>query len=368
MAFARFSTMQRPEACLIGWMREALQRMEVGTEPSGDGFRPGEAAVWWRGMFRLAAAHGVAGVVWPVVGRLSGAAAPPREVRLAWACHVQRLENRWLMQRTAVGRLAALSREEGLPMLLLKGYGLSLLYPEPALRPCGDVDVWFFGRRREADRCLAARFGAPVRAFDGHHTTFRVGSVTVENHGALFDPRTHASNARLEPLFERLAASDRATVDVGGESVSLPPPQFEALYLLRHAAVHFAGAGFGLRHLADWRQFIACRGGQVDWSLLAEQSGILKMGAFLDCLDALCVDHLGLDAAAVPRPARDEELEGRVLEEILQRPDVSLPPLPGRLLRWWRSRWKHRLAYDEPLLSAFLRSAWAHAVVRSAKD
>ena len=161
MAFARFSIMQRPEACLIGWMREALQRTAVGTEPSGDGFRPGEAAVWWHGMFRLAAAHGVAGVVWPAVGRLSGAAAPPREVRLAWACHVQQLEKRWLAQRDAVVRLAALSREEGLPMLLLKGYGLSRLYPVPALRPCGDVDVWFFGRRREADRCLAERFGPP---------------------------------------------------------------------------------------------------------------------------------------------------------------------------------------------------------------
>ena len=112
MTFARFSTMQRPETCLIGWMREALQRTAVGTEPSGDGFRPGEAAVWWHGMFRLAAAHGVAGMVWPVVGRLSGAAAPPREVRLAWACHVQLLEARWLAQRDTVVRLAALSREE----------------------------------------------------------------------------------------------------------------------------------------------------------------------------------------------------------------------------------------------------------------
>lgn len=245
MAFARFSIMQRPEACLIGWMREALQRTAVGTELSGDGFRPGEAAVWWHGMFRLAAAHGVAGVVWPVVGRLSGAAAPPREVRLAWACHVQQLEKRWLAQRDAVVRLAALSREEGLPMLLLKGYGLSRLYPVPALRPCGDVDVWFFGRRREADRCLAERFGPPERAFDGHHTTFRIGRVAVENHACFFDPRTHASNVRLEPLLERLAVSGPAAVDVGGERVLLPSPQFGALHLLRHAAVHFAAAGFG---------------------------------------------------------------------------------------------------------------------------
>ncbi len=172
--------MQRPEACLIGWMREALQRTAVGKEPPEEGFRPGETAVWWHDMFRLAAAHGVAGVVWPVVGRLS--AALPREVRLAWACHAQLIENRWCAQRTVVARLAALSREEGLPMLLLKGYGLSLLYPEPALRPCGDVDVWFFGRRREADRCLAERFGSPLRAFDGHHTTFRISGVAVENH------------------------------------------------------------------------------------------------------------------------------------------------------------------------------------------
>lgn len=364
MAFVRFSDMQRPEACLIGWMREALQRTAVGKEPPEEGFRPGETAVWWHDMFRLAAAHGVAGVVWPVVGRLS--AALPREVRLAWACHAQLMENRWCAQRTVVARLAALSREEGLPMLLLKGYGLSLLYPEPALRPCGDVDVWFFGRRREADRCLAERFGSPLRAFDGHHTTFRISGVAVENHACFFDPLTHASNVRLEPLLERLAVSGPAAVDVGGERVLLPSPQFGALHLLRHAAVHFAAAGFGLRHLADWRQFIDRCGKEVDWDVLAEQARSLGMGRFLDCLDALCVGHLGLDVAAVPPAVCGAVLENRVLEEALRRPDVSPPPLHGRLLRWWRSRWKHRLVYDEPLPAAFLRSAWAHAVARLA--
>jgi len=90
------------------------------------------------------------------------------------------------------------------------------------------------------------------------------------------------------------------------------------------------------------------------------------MERFLDCLDALCVGHLGLDAAAVPQLVRDSLLEQRVLDEAMRRPDVSPPPLHGRLLRWWRSRWKHRLVYDEPLPVAFLRSAWAHAVVRLA--
>lgn len=130
--------------------------------------------------------------------------------------------------------------------------------------------------------------------------------------------------------------------------------------------MHFAAAGFGLRHLADWRQFLDRCGKEIDWAVFAEQARSLRMERFLDCLDALCVGHLGLDAAAVPPAVCSAALESRVLEEAMRCPDVSPPPLHGRLLRWWRSRWKHRLVYDEPLPAAFLRSAWAHAVARLA--
>lgn len=36
-------------------------------------------------------------------------------------------------------------------MMVLKGYGLSLNYLKPSHRPCGDIDIWLFGKQKEAD-------------------------------------------------------------------------------------------------------------------------------------------------------------------------------------------------------------------------
>lgn len=41
----------------------------------------------------------------------------------------------------AIRKLAGLYRSEGIDMLLLKGYGLSLNYPVPEHRPSGDIDI-----------------------------------------------------------------------------------------------------------------------------------------------------------------------------------------------------------------------------------
>lgn len=313
---------------------------------------------WWLAMLRLAAGHGVAGVVWPVVEALR----PPREVALAWGCHVREVGMRWHAQREVIARMAAEARRQDLPMLLLKGYGLSLLYPRPEYRPCGDVDVWFFGRRREADELLGRCFGPPVRRYDGHHTTFRIGSVTVENHGAFFDPSRHRADRYVGALLEDLAAGQLRSLEIGGLRVASPSSRFDAVYLLRHAAEHFAVAGFGLRHVVDWRQFVAARHGEIDWQEVEAVAGRVGMGDFMRCLNRLCVDRLGLDAACVPSFGPSGDLDRRVWDEVLRPPDVTPPSGAGRLRRWWRGRWKMRMVYgDEPLYESLLRGAWAFA-------
>lgn len=326
----------------------------------------GTDAALWREIYDLSSAQGVLAQAWDGIQFLPEAVRPSKALRLQWAVNVDRIENTYRRQERAIARLAAFYREHAIPMMLLKGYGLSLFYPVPEHRPCGDIDIWLFGRQPEADRLVAREWGAPVDVHKEHHTTFDVDGIMVENHYDFVNTQTHASNARLERLFKQYAAQPGESVAVGGVAVYLPSEQLNALFLLRHAAVHFAAINIGLRHVVDWCVFVAHCHGRVDWTALYAAAREAGMVRFLDCLNAVCIDYLGLDASSLPAFERDAELEKRVLDEILspafsdERPEGLLRVVRFKARRWWTNRWKHRLVFDEGLAGAFVRSAWAH--------
>ena len=139
-----------------------------------------------------------------------------------------------------------------------------------------------------------------------------------------------------------------------------------ALFLLRHAAVHFAAINIGLRHVLDWCVFVAHCHDRIDWPALYAVARETRMVGFLNCLNALCVDCLGLEAPSLPDFERDAELVMRVLDENLspafsgEQPEGLLRVVRFKTRRWWANRWKHRLVFDEGLAGAFVHSAWAH--------
>lgn len=326
----------------------------------------GTDAAQWREIYDLSSVQGVLAQAWDGMQLLPEAMRPPRALRLQWAVNVERIEKVYRRQERAIARLAAFYREHAIPMMLLKGYGLSLFYPVPEHRPCGDIDIWLFGRQPEADKLVAREWGVPVDVHKEHHTTFDVDGIMVENHYDFVNKETHASNARLERLFKQYAAQPGESVAVAGVAVYLPSEQLNALFLLRHAAVHFAAINIGLRHVLDWCVFVAHCHDRIDWPALYAVARETRMVGFLNCLNALCVDCLGLEAPSLPDFERDAELEKRVLDEILspafsgEQPEGLLRVVRFKIRRWWANRWKHRLVFDEGLAGAFVHSAWAH--------
>lgn len=51
--------------------------------------------------------------------------------------------------------LARLYANNGIRMMVVKGYGLSLDWPVPNHRPVGDLDIYNFGKWKEADVLVA---------------------------------------------------------------------------------------------------------------------------------------------------------------------------------------------------------------------
>lgn len=336
------------------------------------------------GLYFCASEQGVLAVVWDaILHDESGKSAflSDRPLKLRWAINVEHIEQKYAKQKAAIAAMAHFFASYGIRLMILKGYGLSLNYPIPEHRPCGDIDIWLFGVeidstgkshiinvQTKADDLLRNELKIKIDEDEHHHTVFYFDGVMVENHYDFLNVHAHASNRVIEKRLQSLVRGRMESVMVDGETVYLPSADFNALFLLRHAAAHFAAENIGLRHLLDWKYFVERNSASVDWVSLETFAKELNMHKFLHCLNGICIDYLGMSNDLLPLFKRDVDLEKRVLAEIFE-PEFSeakpqnagiLRSLSYKFRRWWANRWKHRIVYREGLVSTFFVQLRSH--------
>lgn len=145
---------------------------------------------------------------------------------LRWAVNTDRIERQFAHRQRALEDLAAFYASHGIRLMLLKGAGLAALYPVPAHRPCGDIDIWLYGRQREADRLVREELRIAVSNDVHHHTIFSYKGVMIENHFDFLNLWSHRSNRELERHLHRFAEKEGGRLAVGDREVALPPPDF----------------------------------------------------------------------------------------------------------------------------------------------
>lgn len=300
-------------------------------------------------------------------------------------CHSQKIDNRtyrlqliasiinnekfYSQHEKAIADLARLYTDAGIRMMVLKGYGLSLDWPVPNHRSVGDLDIYNFGKWREADALVVERCGINVDEGHEHHTVFNFKGVAVENHYDFINTKAHRDAPKIEARLKALAEKGCKEIEVQGAKIYLPSADFNAIFLMRHMGQHFAGEHLNLRQVLDWGFFVRAHCKKLDWD---EAIGFLqKIGlyTFFNQINAICVDYLGFEEYIFPCVERNEVLERRILSDILhpefaeEKPSSSsglLPILVFKFRRWWHNRWKHQLVYKEWLFPMFVTLLWSH--------
>ncbi|MBO7321099.1 MAG: nucleotidyltransferase family protein, partial [Bacteroidales bacterium] len=120
----------------------------------------------WQEIYQQASYQGVLGVLWDGVKDLP----MDKGLRLNWALNVEKIEQRYEHQRIVLEELAELFAANGMDMMVIKGYGLSLLYPEPKHRPCGDIDFYLYGEYAKGDKVLEETHNLTTDLNKHHHT------------------------------------------------------------------------------------------------------------------------------------------------------------------------------------------------------
>lgn len=329
----------------------------------------------WHSIHSSSSEQGVSAIVWDGIlklynqGLLVDGRALDVKLKKQWIGTVfQNYEGKYSDYRKTIGKLAAFYNRHGFKLMVLKGYGLSLNYPVPEHRPCGDIDIWTFGNYREADDALSKELCVPIDSSHHHHTVFTFGGYSVENHYDFVNIHAHRSSAEIEKIFKELAQSDENYTIVDGEKVYLPSPDLHALFLLRHTMSHFASTSMSLRQILDWAFFVEKNTQSIHWDWLLDVLDQFHMMDFFRCMNAICVEDLGFDSSIFPANPFLPALKERVLADTLS-PEFNETAPSGRLgriifkyRRWRANNWKQRMCYKEGLLESFITLGLSHIV------
>ena len=133
------------------------------------------------------------------------------------------------------------------------------------------------------------------------HRHFHRNGVIIEIHrlaGTFSDPLT---NKRFQRLTRTYLHEDGYCFEkLKGTDVSLPPVNFDALFLFFHMVGHFIHGGVGLRQVCDWALFLSARSADIDKERLSREIRFLHMEKFWRLFGGIAVDYLGLSGNSFP--------------------------------------------------------------------
>lgn len=342
-----------------------LVRLGIGTETvSGFTF---QAPIDWHEVKDLATQQGLYAIVLDGFEKLPTEQRPSQELLLGWIGEVlQGYEFNFEQYKRTLGEMAAFYSSHGYKMMVLKGYACALNWPKPEHRPCGDIDIWQFGKQKEADALITTEKGIKVDKSHHHHTVFNWGEFTVENHYDFVNVHARKSNRELEKIFKELGTDDSHRVEVNGEKVYFPSPNLHALFLMRHAVAHFSSTSITLRQVLDWAFFVEKNKKEIDWKWFLDMMKEYHIMDFFNTINAICVEELGFESSIFPRVQYNPFLKDKVLADIInpkysfEEPKYMIPRLVYKYKRWKGNSWKHEICYNESMWSAFWSGFCGH--------
>ena len=230
----------------------------------------------WERVFTLARQQTVTGIAFRGLDFLPEEAAPPMVVAAKWMAHADRIEQSNRIMNGTVAKLYGHFASVGVEAVLQKGQGVAAMYPEPLLRECGDIDLYFPGHDGVSDP-LAGIPGAVRKRQPDNSWSYLVEEIIVEHHADLVDiqgPRAKRYVKRLieEKGFEKVVTGD-------GVEVMVPAPEVNLLLLSSHILKHAFGVGIGLRQFCDYavaRRYYEGRVNEEEMREIWKKTGLEK--------------------------------------------------------------------------------------------
>lgn len=265
----------------------------------------------WERVYEMACQQTVAGIAFRGLDLLPDGAEPPMGLMAKWMARADRIERSNEVMNKALARLCRHFSAHATEAVLQKGQGVAMMYPEPMLRECGDIDIYFPGHDGASDPLEGIDGAVRERHPDGSWV-YNLGGIVVEHHGELLDiqrPRCRRFAERLiaEKGFEKLAIGN-------GVIVNVPAPEVNHLLLSSHILKHALGVGVGLRQICDYavaRRYYEGRVDPVEMEEIWRMTGLEK---WQGVLEGFVTEYLGGRSFA---DAQDDRKKTGILLDIV---------------------------------------------------
>ncbi len=206
----------------------------------------------WNELFDIAKKQTLTGIAFAGIERLPQEQRPQKDILLQWytLTALIKKQNSELDKKCAF--VAEKFSSEGFNNCILKGQGIAQLYPTPALRTPGDIDIWIGGGDKKAIEYVRRFF--PECAPTYHHVDFPIADgLDIEIHYRPSWAYSPIVDRRLQKFFEENAiAQFNNTITTPNGSFPAPTAAFNRVYILLHIYRHLFFEGIGMRQMLDY--------------------------------------------------------------------------------------------------------------------
>lgn len=318
------------EEMLLALLRAALHQRDVETVY----FQHATAEEWVR-CYRLAVRQGVVALAWEGIERMPLEYAPPLDVKLSWALLEKKQVATYRKHCRVVNELTQLYAQHGIATVVLKGVGLSRLYPVPAHREGADIDIYTYSADKtrmtdeEANRLADKLIKEQGLYLDDStykkHTQFCYQGISFENHRMFVHLAECLTAVKAEQWLKKHRETTWLELMDGAYRIEVPSMAFNRVFVAFHAAHHY-GEGLCIKHLCDWALLVLKEDGE-----LPHEPDDTYFKRAVAVLTLLCNQYLGLD---VPVKG-DEKLADEMMREILCPPYSQKIPSDGSIKAYW---------------------------------
>lgn len=278
-----------------------------GTTPDPEMFG---SNVDWQSIYDLSKQQALLGIVLDGVNLLPENIRPPRMLYIKWCAEVLEIEDENHRLDKEILNIYKLLRENNIEPVLMKGQGIARNYRFPEHRSSGDIDI--FVGRKDYDKVngLFAREGKSPEKWEPRHRLFEWHNVIVENHKILAVMNSPFKSSRLQQIVKKWHEDgDNEKIEFEGIEISLPPLDFDVVFILLHSVTHLLEEGLGLRQVCDWANLLHNKRERINRkkvvSLLKELNLITPARVF----GALSVIYLGLPEEDLIIPYNKQDIK-----------------------------------------------------------
>lgn len=287
----------------------------------------------WRQLFQLSALHGVSALVFDGIEkhRDDFHLRLPDDLREQWRQTVAEIERENTERNTCLAQMFAALSGRKLRPILLNGYNLSVLYPNPHHRTVNSIDVYFPYEEQSRAAAEWLSDNSPshetkgkgvtaytLQGFSAEHSSLQ--GFTVEHRSYMQHLTNPFLNRRLQKIINReIRCCDSYYLKVNGSRIEGVPPTLSLLLLITQTTRSILSYGVKLRQFVDLGMFLRRMGDKVDYVLLQSQLRRLGMQRMANLIGAIMMDVFRFDSDELPfMTAPATEKKGKVaVSEVL---------------------------------------------------